>query len=143
MRGFRFFLERDDKGKVVSIREAALMYSFETYVSAFLGVVGGSSYIEPHINLGVADITIDINGQKAVIEVKVYHNITQFKNGKNQTAYYATRMGLTEATYLVFVDSEVTHRLVLENVDLILGVTVTTYLIPYDLKTDFKKKKGQ
>ncbi|MEO0043047.1 MAG: hypothetical protein RL329_2495 [Bacteroidota bacterium] len=143
MRGFRFFLDRDDKGKVVSIREAALMYSFETYVSAFLGVVGGSSYIEPHINLGVADITIDINGQKAVIEVKVYHNITQFKNGKNQTAYYATRMGLTEATYLVFVDSEVTHRLVLENVDLILGVTVTTYLIPYDLKTDFKKKKGQ
>ncbi|MEY4935560.1 MAG: hypothetical protein RIS64_1919 [Bacteroidota bacterium] len=143
MRGFRFFLDRDDKGKVISIREAALMYSFETYVSAFLGVVGGSSYIEPHINLGVADITIDINGQKAVVEAKVYHNITQFKNGKTQTAYYASRMGLTEGTYLVFVDSEVTHRLVLEKVDLIYGVTVTTYIIPYDLKTDFKKKKGQ
>jgi AAA-like domain len=143
MRGFRFFLDRDDKGKVVSIREAALMYSFETYISAFLGVVGGSSYIEPHINLGIADITIDINGQKAVVEAKVYHNITQFKNGKNQTAYYASRMGLTEGTYLVFVDSEVTHRLVLEKVDLIYGVTVTTYIIPYDLKTDFKKKKGQ
>jgi hypothetical protein len=41
------------------------------------------------------------------------------------------------------VDSEVTHRLVFEKVDLILGVTVTTYIIPYDLKTDFKKKKGQ
>ncbi|MEO0041297.1 MAG: hypothetical protein RL329_745 [Bacteroidota bacterium] len=143
MRGFRFFLDRDDKGKVVSIREAALMYSFETYISAFLGVVGGSSYIEPHINLGVADITIDINGQKAVVESKVYHNITQFKNGKTQTAYYASRMGLTEGTYLVFVDSEVTHRLVLEAVEVIYGVTITTYIIPYDLKTDFKKKKGQ
>jgi AAA-like domain len=143
MRGFRFFLDRDDKGKVISIREAALMYSFETYINAFLAVVGGSSYIEPHVNLGIADITIDINGQKAVVESKVYHNITQFKNGKNQTAYYATRMGLREATYLVFVDSEVTHRLVLEKVDVIQGVTVTTYIIPYDLKTDFKKKKGQ
>ncbi|MEY4935471.1 MAG: hypothetical protein RIS64_1830 [Bacteroidota bacterium] len=143
MRGFRFFLDKDDKGKVISIREAALMYSFETYINAFLAVVGGSSYIEPHVNLGIADITIDINGQKAVVESKVYHNITQFKNGKTQTAYYATRMGLQEATYLVFVDSEVTHRLVLEKVDLIQGVTVTTYIIPYDLKTDFKKKKGQ
>jgi 5S rRNA maturation endonuclease (ribonuclease M5) len=143
LRGFRFFLDRDDKGKVISIREAALMYSFETYINAFLAVVGGSSYIEPHVNLGIADITIDVNGQKAVVESKVYHNITQFKNGKTQTAYYASRMGLTEGTYLVFVDSEVTHRLVLEAVDLIYGVTVTTYLIPYDLKADFKKKKGQ
>ncbi len=143
MRGFRFFLDKDDKGKVISIREAALMYSFETYINAFLAVVGGSSYMEPHVNLGIADITIDINGQKAVIESKVYHNITQFKNGKTQTAYYATRMGLQEATYLVFVDSEVTHRLVVEKVDVIQGVTVTTYIIPYDLKTDFKKKKGQ
>jgi hypothetical protein len=143
MRGFRFFLDRDEKGKVVSIQEAALMYSFETYISAFLGVVGGSSYIEPHVNLGVADMVIEINGQKAVVESKVYHNITQFKNGKNQTAYYAARMGLTEGTYLVFVDSEVTHRLVLEGVELVDGILITTYIIPYDLKTDFKKKKGQ
>ncbi|MEY4937263.1 MAG: hypothetical protein RIS64_3622 [Bacteroidota bacterium] len=143
MRGFRFFLDRDEKGKVVSIQEAALMYSFETYISAFLGVVGGSSYIEPQVNLGVADMVIDINGQKAVVESKVYHNITQFKNGKTQTAYYAARMGLTEGTYLVFVDSEVTHRLVLEGVEPVNDIMITTYIIPYDLKTDFKKKKGQ
>jgi hypothetical protein len=143
MRGFRFFLDRDDKGKVLSIREAALMYSFETYINAFLGVVNGSSYIEPHVNLGVADMIITINAQYAVVESKVYHNITHFKEGKKQIAYYAQRMSLKEGTYLVFVDSEVTHPQVLEGVEIVNGITVTTYIIPYDLKTDFKKKKGE
>ncbi len=137
-RGFFHFLEKDDSGKVISIKESALMYSFETYINAFLGVVGGKSYIEPHTNLGRTDMIITIDGQEAVIESKVYQNITQFNKGKGQVAYYAERMGLDTATYLVFVDSEVTHKDVLESVDIIKGVTVTTYLVRYDLKTDFK-----
>ena len=137
-RGFFHFLEKDEKGKVLSIKESALMYSFETYINAFLGVVGGKSYIEAHTNLGRTDMIITIDGQEAVIESKVYQNITQFNKGKGQVAYYAERMGLPAATYLVFVDSEVTHKDVLEDVDIIKGITVTTYLIRYDLKTDFK-----
>ena len=137
-RGFFHFLEKDENGKVISIKESALMYSFETYINAFLGVVGGKSYIEPHTNLGRTDMIITIDGQEAVIESKVYQNITQFNKGKGQVAYYAERLGLDAATYLVFVDSEVTHKDVLESVDTIKGVTITTYLIRYDLKTDFK-----
>ena len=137
-RGFAYFLEKDKDGKVLSIREAALMYSFETYINAFLGVVDGKSYIEAHVNLGRTDMIINIDGQEAVIESKVYQNITQFNKGKGQVAYYAERMGLETATYLVFVDSEVTHKDVLESVDTIKGITITTYLVRYDLKTDFK-----
>ena len=138
-RGFRFFLERDADGKVVSIKEAALMYSFETYINAFLGVVGGTSYIEAHTNLGRTDMIINIRGQEAVVESKVYQNITQFEKGKAQVAYYAHRMGLTTATYLVFVSSTVTHKDVIELPAFFedKNVFVTTYIVRFDLETDF------
>ena len=138
-RGFRYFLEHDKDGKVISIKEAALMYSFETYINAFLGVVGGTSYIEAHTNLGRTDMIINIDGHEAVIESKVYQNITQFNKGKEQVAYYANRMGLDTATYLVFFDSDVTHKDMIEKSDFFKdkNVTVTTYLVRYDLETDF------
>jgi hypothetical protein len=138
-RGFRYFLEHDAEGKVVSIKEAALMYSFETYINAFLGVVGGTSYIEAHTNLGRTDMIINIRGEEAVVESKVYQNITQFEKGKAQVAYYAHRMGLTTATYLVFVSSTVTHKDVIELPAFFedKNVLVTTYLVRYDLETDF------
>jgi AAA-like domain len=138
-RGFRYFLEHDKDGKVISIKEAALMYSFETYINAFLGVVDGTSYIEAHTNLGRTDMIINIKGEESLIESKVYQNITQFNKGKEQVAYYANRMGLKTATYLVFVNSTVTHKDVVEQVDFIKdkNVLVTTYLVRYDLETDF------
>ena len=138
-RGFRYFLEYDKDGKAISIKEAALMYSFETYINAFLGVVGGTSYIEAHTNLGRTDMIINIDGHEAVIESKVYQNITQFNKGKEQVAYYANRMGLDTATYLVFVSSAVTHKDMIEKSDFFKdkNVTVTTYLVRYDLETDF------
>ena len=138
-RGFRYFLDRDKDGNVISIKEAALMYSFETYINAFLGVVGGTSYIEAHTNLGRTDMIINIDGHEAVIESKVYQNITQFNKGKEQVAYYANRMGLDTATYLVFTDSDVTHKDMIEKSDFFKdkNVMVTTYLVRYDLETDF------
>ena len=138
-RGFRYFLEHDAEGKVISIKEAALMYSFETYINAFLGVVDGTSYIEAHANLGRTDMIINIKGEESLIESKVYQNITQFEKGKAQVAYYAHRMGLTTATYLVFVNSTVTHKDVIEAPAVFedKNVIVTTYLVRYDLETDF------
>lgn len=138
-RGFRYFLEYDKDGKPISIKEAALMYSFETYINAFLGVVDGTSYIEAHTNLGRTDMIINIQNQEALIESKVYQNITQFNRGKTQVAYYANRMGLTTATYLVFANSTVTHKDVIESVDFFeeKNVTVTTYIVRFDLEKDF------
>jgi hypothetical protein len=138
-RGFRYFLEFDENGNAISIKEAALMYSFETYINAFLGVVGGTSYIEAHTNLGRTDMIINIKGEEALIESKVYQNITQFNKGKEQVAYYAHRMGLTNATYLVFANSTVTHKEVVETTNFFehKNVLVTTYLVRYDLEKDF------
>jgi AAA-like domain len=138
-RGFRYFLEFDENGNAISIKEAALMYSFETYINAFLGVVGGTSYIEAHTNLGRTDMIINIKGEETLVESKVYQNITQFNRGKEQVAYYANRMGLTSATYLVFTNTTVTHKNVLEQSDFFedKNVLVTTYLVRYDLEKDF------
>jgi len=42
-RGFNVFRGKDESGNYQSIKESALIYSFETYIQAFLQVVGGKS----------------------------------------------------------------------------------------------------
>lgn len=146
-RGFSYFREKDEKGKYISIKEAGLVYSFETYINAFLGVVRGKSYLEAHAALGRTDLVINVRGYEQVVEAKVYQNITQFGDGKIQLAYYLNRLGLKKGYYLVFVDSEVTHEDVVEANEVIDGVQIKTYLVRYDLDKDFtlprkeKKKK--
>ena len=136
-RGFQYFREKDEKGKVLSIKEAGLVYSFETFVNAFLGVVGGKSYLEPHAALGRTDLVINVRGNEQVVEAKVYQNITQFGDGKVQLAYYAQRLGLSLGHYLVFADIEVTHPGVVEADEIVEGIRIRTYLVRYDLEKDF------
>jgi AAA-like domain len=136
-RGFRYFREKNEKGKYVSIKEAALVYSFETFINAFLGVVGGKTYLEAHTGLGRTDLVINVRNREYVVEAKVYHNITLFNEGKIQLAYYLQRLGLKQGFYLIFVDSEVTHPDVLENDEMIENVNIKTDLVRYDLDKDF------
>ncbi len=42
-RSFRAYREKDENGKFKSIREAATMYSFETFISIFLQDIEGKS----------------------------------------------------------------------------------------------------
>jgi hypothetical protein len=72
-----------------------------------------------------------------VIEGKLFHNITQFQKGKPQLAYYIKSLGLTEGVYLIFVSNLITHPKVLEAVEVIEGITITTYIVRYDLEKDF------
>ncbi len=144
-RGFQYFREKDEEGNYTSIQEAALVYSFETFITAFLGVVGGRSYLEAHVALGRTDILINVHGYEQVVEAKVYQNITQFSDGKAQLAYYAKHLGLTIGYYLVFTDTEVTQAEVVEAHDVIEGVLIKTYLVRYELDKDFtlpRKKKA-
>jgi AAA-like domain len=136
-RGFRYFREKNEKGKYVSIKEAALVYSFETFINAFLGVVGGKTYLEAHTGLGRTDLLINVRNREYVVEAKVYHNITLFNEGKIQLVYYLQRLGLKQGFYLIFVDSEVTHPDVLENDEMIENVNIKTVLVRYDLDKDF------
>jgi hypothetical protein len=140
-RGFRYFREKDEQGNFKSLKEAALMYSFDTYVNAIVGLVGGKTYLEPTTALGRSDILIHYKGQEYVVETKVYSDTVQFADGKNQLAYYLKSLNLTTGIYLVFVRSTITNPKIVENVEIMGGVEVKTCLVRYDLSTDFKAKK--
>ena len=143
-RGFQYFREKDENDQYTSIQEAALVYSFETFINAFLSVIGGKSYLEANTALGRTDLLINVRGYEQVVEAKVFKNITQFEDGKAQLAYYAQHLSLKTAYYLVFADTEVTHSDVLEADEIIEGIRIKTYLVRYELDKDFtlpRKKK--
>jgi AAA-like domain len=140
-RGFRYFIENDENGKPKGLKEAALMYSFETYIQSFLEVFKGKSYLEPHVALGRSDLIINILNNEWVIEAKIYHNITQFTDGKAQLAYYIKSLGLNKGIYLIFLNKEVTNPHVLEGVDVIEGVDILTYIVRYDVEVDFSEPR--
>jgi hypothetical protein len=141
-RGFRYFIEYDELGNPKGLREAALMYSFETYIQSFLEVFKGKSYLEAHVALGRSDLIINILNAEFVIETKVFHNITKFSEGKTQLAYYTQSLGLNTGVYLVFVNKKVNNDYVLENEEVIDGVTISTYIVRYDLEVDFSEPKN-
>jgi AAA-like domain len=138
-RGFRYFIERDEKGRPKGLREAALMYSFETYIQSFLQVFKGKSYLEAHVALGRSDLIVNILNNEYVIEAKIFYNITQFAESKTQLAYYAKSLGLSKGVYLVFVNATVNNPGLSESRETLEGVEIATYIVRYDLETDFSE----
>lgn len=137
-RSFKYFREKDPKtGKYMSLKEAALAYSFETYIQAFLQEVNGKSYLEPHSGLGKCDLLLNIGRKEYVVEFKVYQSPSKFHKGKEQLAYYAKTLGLNEAVYLVFVPNTVKLDAVREHKETIAGLIISTYIVLYDEKKDF------
>ena len=136
-RKFRYFREKNQKGRYITLKEATLVYSFETYLNAFLGMVNGKTYLEAHTGVGRTDLIITVNNEEFVVEAKVYSDIVKFRNGKKQVAQYAKSLSLTSAIYLVFVESEVTNPTVVEAEESIEDVLVKTHLVPYNLDKDF------
>ena len=132
-RGFNVFREKNENGEYTSIKESALIYSFETYIQAFLQVVGGKSYREADTGLGKSDLIINIKSEEYLIETKIYYYENQFNEGKKQLAYYCNSLGLNRGVYLVFYPNTVTQinstMEVVENID---NVEISTYLISFD-----------
>ena len=118
------------------------MYSFDTYMNALVSLVGGKTYLEPTVALGRSDMIINLKGHEYVVETKVYSDTVKFADGKKQLAYYLKKLNLTTGIYLVFVRSTITNEKIVESVDTIEGVEIKTYIVRYDLKADFKEKKG-
>jgi hypothetical protein len=142
-KGFRFFREKNEEGEYMSLKEAALMYSFDTYISALMILVGGKTYLEPSVALGRSDMIINALGHEYVVETKVYSDTVQFAEGKTQLAYYIKSLNLTTGIYLVFVRSTITNEKIIEGTKIIDGVEIKTHIVRYDLKTDFKAKKSK
>ena len=136
-RKFKYFKEKDKRGRYVNLKEATLVYSFETYLNAFLSMVDGKTYLEAHTGIGRTDLIITVNNEEFVVEAKVYSDIVKFRKGKSQVAQYAKSLSLTSAIYLVFVESEVTNPTVIEEEKLVDGILIKTHLVPYNLDKDF------
>lgn len=139
-RGFSYFRERDpnDKTKYLSLKEAAVVYSFETYIQAFLQECGGRSYLEAHTGLGRMDLFLFIKNKIYILEFKIYGGPSKFEKGKRQLAYYCKKEALNKGTYIVFIPNNIRlPKIIVENVEKVDGIEVTTYLIMYDEDKDF------
>jgi len=138
-RSFRPYREKDENGKFKSIREAAMMYSFETFISIFLQDIEGKSYREAFVAMGNCDLIINVRGFEYLIETKRFYSLKKFKEGKKQLAYYCSRRNIDEGVYIVYLENYLDIEDVEESKEIIDGVTINTYLIRYDEETDFGK----
>ena len=132
-RGFNPHREKDADGKFKSIREAALIYSFETFIHAIVNELSGKIYREAQTGLGKSDMVINVRGQEVLIETKIYSSPQKFENGKRQLAYYARSLSLDKGVYLVYCPNDIRYPdIVKEDTVTIEGVEVSTFLVEYD-----------
>jgi hypothetical protein len=139
LRSFRPYREKDKDGNFKSIPEAAMIYSFETFISVFLQIIKARSYREAQISLGNTDLIINVKGFEYFIETKKYYNPSDFKAGKDQIAYYCKRAGIKKGIYIVFIKNTIKSDRIKENTEIINNVEIKTYLIIYDEKKEFGK----
>ncbi len=132
-RGFKPFMQKDENGNYKSLKESALIYSFETYITATMSELEGKIYREADTGLGKSDMIININNNEFLIETKVYHSPKRFYKGKEQLAYYCKSLGLSKGIYIVFTPENIKYpKKVKEQTENINEVEITSYLIKYD-----------
>ncbi len=132
-RGFNPHREKDENGNYTSIKEAALIYSFETYIHAFVTQTEGKIYREANTGLGKSDIILNVKNKEYLIETKIYYAPKQFKDGKKQLSYYCKSLGQTKGIYLVYCPSNIKYpETVKEQIEIINNVEISTFLFEYD-----------
>ncbi len=137
LRSFRPYREKDKNGNFKSIPEAAMIYSFETFISVFLQIIEARSYKEAQVSLGNTNLIINVKGFEYFIETKKYYNPTDFKKGKDQIAYYCKQAGIKKGIYIVFIKNTIKSDKIKEDTKIINNIEVKTYLIYYDEKKEF------
>jgi AAA-like domain len=136
-RGFRAFIEKNKNGEP-TIKESGLVYSFETFLSAFVMEAEGRSYREADTGLGKSDLIVYLQGREYLFETKKYYSPGKFKKGKDQLAHYARSLGLDKAVYLVFTPRHIEYpAYVVEGTETHEGLEITVFLVPYDEEKDF------
>jgi len=132
-RGFNVYRHKNKKGIYTSLKEAALIYSFETFITATISELNGKIYREADTGLGKSDMIINIENKEYVLETKIFYGLSKFVKGKSQLAYYCKSLNLTRGNYLVFCSNNINfHESVKETTEIINNIEITTYLIPYD-----------
>jgi len=137
-RSFKPYREKDKNGNFVSIPEAAMIYSFETYIDAFISEAQGKIYREADAGLGKSDLIINMLGKDYLFETKKYYSFSQFENGKKQIAYYCRKLGVNEGIYLVFLSNKIEYpEEVKEDTFTVENILIHSYLVYYDIEKDF------
>lgn len=137
-RSFKAFREKDpETNAYLSLKEAALKYSFETYISLFLERIEARSYIEVDAGLGRSDLLINYQNQEYVIETKIYRESYQVQQGLKQLAYYCKSLKIPEGLYLIFASNTVPVKGISEGIQVIDGVKIMIYIVDYDEEKDF------
>ena len=132
-RGFKAYREKDINGEYTSLKEAALIYSFETYIAATMQELKGKIYREADTGLGKSDMIINIANNEFLIEAKIYYSPAKFDDGRKQLAYYCNSLGINRGVYLVFCPNNIKYpERVKEQSETIDSVEIVTYLISYD-----------
>ena len=107
-RSFRYFRAKDaETGQYHTLKEAAVVYAFETFIQSLLLPVNGKSYLEAHAGLGNSDLIVTIEGQETVIETKIYTDSWYYDKGLAQLKHYAAGLQAIEAVYMVFIDNQI------------------------------------
>ncbi len=137
-RSFKPYREKDANGNFVSIPEAAMIYSFETYIDAVITAFNGKIYREADAGLGKSDLIINCLDKEYLFETKKYYSQTQFLNGLNQIAYYCQKLGVKEGIYLCFLSNHIEYsKKVKEDTFMTNDILIRCYLVYYDREKDF------
>jgi len=132
-RGFNAYREKDENGNYQSIKEAALIYSFETFIHAIINELEGKIYREADTGLGKSDMIINIANTEFLLEAKIFNSPGKFEKGKKQLAYYCKSLGLNKGIYLVFCPNDITYpKPVIEQSETIENIEIDTFLIEFD-----------
>ncbi len=132
-RGFNPHREKDETGKYKSIKEAALIYSFETYIHALISELDGKIYREALAGRGKTDMIINVRGKEYAIETKIYYSPKRFTEGKKQIASYCKSLSLTKGIYLVFCPNDIRYpETVKEQAEIVDGVEIWSYIVKFD-----------
>ena len=103
-------------------------YLLYTYLDQFVRSVRGDMYLEVQTGRGRMDLIILHNGQKYIVETKIWEGERRYQAGKKQLAAYLTLEGAVEGYYVVF-DHRTTPEPHVET-ETLEGLTVRSYVIP-------------
>ncbi len=120
-RGFRAF-----DGE--HLKEGAWHYSLDGFISFFIEILEGQTFIEVPTGRGRTDILILYGHDKYIIETKIFTHNKALQKGKAQLAEYLTSENLDAGYYVVF-SSKHTEKDQLDFDEQINGKRIYTYII--------------
>ena len=98
------------------------------YLDQFVSLIRGTMYLEVQTGRGRMDLVIFHNGQKYIVETKIWEGQRRYEAAKKQLAAYLKLEGTTEGYYVVFDHrAEPESRVETETID---NLTIRSYVIP-------------